>query len=129
MGYIRHHGILVTGTYGEWAEKAHKEAVRIRDEIGTGIFGPCVAISELAGPMVNDTWSFAVFPDGSKEGWGESDAGDSFRERFMAWLRGQMYEDGSSPLGWVVVQYGDNECETKVIADSDEARRDPTRPR
>lgn len=121
MGYMRLHTIVVTGSYHlgqgfpHWAEHAHQEACRI--------FADTEAkISDVSEQVVNGHRSFAIFPDGSKEGWDTSDAGDDAREEFVAWLRDQAYEDGSSPLSWVEVQYGDDEGDTRVLACSDEQR-------
>ena len=61
-----------------------------------------------------------VPPDGSKEGWRESEAGDSTRAAFVKWLRSRCYDDGSSSYGWVEVQYADDEGETKIVSDSSE---------
>lgn len=64
--------------------------------------------------------SFFVAPDGSKEFWEISEAGDRLRDEFVAWLNEQRFADGSSPFDWVEVQYGDDERETKIIRHSDE---------
>lgn len=61
-----------------------------------------------------------TLPDGSKEGWEHSDVGDKARDSYTDWLKAQAYEDGSSPLQWVEVQYGDDNGETKIIRHSDE---------
>jgi hypothetical protein len=54
---------------------------------------------------MNSTRSFLVAPDGSKEGWEESDKGDQRREEFVEWLRGQAYNDGSNPLAWIELYF------------------------
>lgn len=123
MGYLRHHAIVVTASYSahgqHWIEIAHAKASEIfgrEDTLGhlAGI------VSEPTPSAVNDVRSLFVAPDGSKEGWDTSDHGDSARVEFVEWLRAQAYEDGSSPLDWVEVQYGDDEGVTKVISHSDE---------
>lgn len=84
MGYIRHHAIVVTGMH-EWSiggdlpdiSEAREAAVRCG----------CRLVTEVVGPGVNGTSSFLAAPDGSKEGWDASDAGDEARSRFIAWLR------------------------------------------
>lgn len=59
-------------------------------------------------PVINDfdTWMF--LPDGSKEGWEESDLGNELRARFTA-LFSWTYEDGSSPFEVVHVRFGKHE--------------------
>ena len=124
MGYIRHHAIIVTGSYHvdinpdcpHWAEKAHDVAVRVFEDT-------TARVSPVTSDGTNGTRSFFIAPDGSKEGWDASDAGDQARTDFIIWLEGQRYADGSTPLAWVEVQYGDDDCETEIVRDSDAARR------
>lgn len=59
--------------------------------------------------------SFLVAPDGSKEGWDESELGNERRRVFKNYLRKQVYEDGSSWLRWCEVQYGDDENDDRMI--------------
>ncbi len=98
MGVIAHHAIVITGSYGGFAERAHEKAL--------GIF-PREQVSEISPEAVNGYRSFSVFPDGSKEGWSESDDGNAQRDAFVTWLYEQEYGDGSSPLSWVEVHYGE----------------------
>jgi hypothetical protein len=112
MGTMRHHGMLVTTLNEDLAKRAHAKAVEL--------FGDLV--SEMKESKVNGYMSFAVFaifPDGSKEGWGDSDEGDANRAKFKAWLQAPLYEDGYSPFDWVDVQYGADDHDTRIIADSD----------
>lgn len=119
MGYIRHHAIIVTGTYDKWTENAHDEAVRLCKMHLHKHASPKDIISKIIGPTVNGTTSFFIGPDGSKEGWDTSAAGDSFRDAFVEWLISQKYDDGSSPLSWALIQYGDDNHETEIINHSD----------
>lgn len=112
MGYMRHHAIVVTSSLPDQIEAAHAFAVALG-----------VAVSPLIKSPVNGCQSFLVAPDGSKEGWAESEAGDDRRDKFICWLDEQRYGDGSTSLAWVAVQYGDDEDDTRVIAHSDEEWR------
>lgn len=108
MGYMRHHAIVVTGTdYQEAITKAHTAAA--------GIFP---WISPLSPPTINGYRSFFVPPDGSKEGWEESDVGDAQRDAFMAYLLSTGFADGGSLFAWVEVQYGDDNRETRALRDN-----------
>ena len=105
MGYMRHHAIVVTG-YEDRIKPAYAEAqARFDARFLTGI-------TEAA---VNGYQSFLVAPDGSKEGWPESEEGDRRRASFVAYLRGQ-------ELGWVEVQFDDDGNETRVIACNDDGK-------
>ncbi len=117
MGYMRHHTIVVTGMPYEWDERLSIKTVY---EKAKSIFK---WVSPLSPVMRNGFISFFIPPDGSKEGWSESIEGDAEREKFIQYLESIIYEDGSSPVDWVVVQFGDDELETKVVRDSDEKRR------
>ena len=106
MGYIRHHAIVVTGWRSDEVEEAHGEAV----ELGC-------ACSPVVASRTNGYVSFCVFPDGSKEGWDESEQGNDRRNGLILWMRERV------DLDWVEVQYGDDERETKIVRHSDEDSR------
>ena len=108
MGYMRHHAIIVT-SYDKHIKEARERAEEI---FGIGI--------EIIYSQMNGYGSFFIPPDGSKEGWNESDEGDVRRKDFIKWLKSQKYSDGSSSIDWVEIQYGDDEGETKIISHSDE---------
>jgi len=48
-----------------------------------------------------------MVPDGSKEGWKDSDDCDSLRQEFITQLRHSNYDGGSSPWDYVEVGYGE----------------------
>lgn len=77
MGWIRHHGIVVTCWDEKRIKKARAEAVK---EFGD-------QVSEIVRSPVNCYLTFLIAPDGSKEGWTESDMGDARRTRFKEFLR------------------------------------------
>jgi hypothetical protein len=119
MGYTRHNAIIVSASYGQrvtegehWAVIAHSKAVEL--------FGDIAAVTEVTPTTMNNYRSFLVAPDGSKEGWDLSDSGDAARDAFVTWLREQAYDDGSSPLDWVEVQFADDDRETCIIRCDDE---------
>lgn len=107
MGYMKHHAIIVSGMKG-----STDEAFRVANSFGMTLIGPSEEVT-------NGYTSFMVCPDGSKEGWDESDASDVRRDRFVTWLR-------EAPLrrcwvAWVEVQYGDDDVQTLIVRHSDEA--------
>lgn len=107
MGHVRNHAIIVTASYGPYIQRAHAKARQI--------FGDYV--SEITPMGTNGSQSFFVPPDGSKEGWDESHAGDRRREDFKAWLRAQAYEDGSTPFSWVELWYGGDDMDAHIEDD------------
>ena len=100
MGYIRHNAIIVTS----WNEKAIESAVEKAREIGLQILGP-------SNQATNGYRSILVCPDGSKEGWEESDQGDQRRAKFRDFLNG----DGSTNLDWVEIAYGSDDQKASIV--------------
>jgi hypothetical protein len=67
--------------------------------------------------VTNGYRHYVLLPDGSKEGWADSDTGDDIRERFIG-LFSVRHDDGSSPQEGVHVTYGgDYEVEVGVSVD------------
>ncbi|MDX2253254.1 MAG: hypothetical protein NW202_13295 [Nitrospira sp.] len=114
MGYMRHHAIVVTS----WDESRINAAYNRAAEI----FGSPYVSSVIKSPL-NGCSSFFVPPDGSKEGWPESEVGDARRAEFIAHLHAQAYDDGSNALKWVVPWYGDDERGVGIESDGDEKLR------
>lgn len=112
MGYMRDHAIVVAGEYGDYIDDAHR--------VAANLFG---WVSPISPEMTNHCRSFFVPPDGSKEYWRESEAGDAKRAIFIRYLKSLAYDDGSSPLRWIEVQFGDDNREAKVCDASDLMRK------
>ncbi len=116
MGYMRHHAIIITSWDENRIADAHTKALEVCG-------GEEFPVSPVSNAATNGYRSFAVFPDGSKEGWDASDEGDRCRKALVEWLDDQRYEDGSTSLAWVEVQYGDENHQTCVVSHSDQAQR------
>lgn len=104
MGYMRHHAIIATSWDQELLKKAHDKAMEI--------FNQVAPITPIA---TNGYVSFLVAPDGSKEGWTESEMGDDKRNEFIEWIETHRYSDGSISIDYVEIQFGDDDGETKII--------------
>ncbi len=105
MGHHRHHAIVVTSPFERDLTDAHEQA--------TALFP--VEVSPIVEAALNGYASFMVSPDGSKEGWPESDQCDKARAALIRYLRSQDYEDGSNPLDWVEVEFGGEGGQASVI--------------
>jgi hypothetical protein len=116
MGAIIHQAVVVTAC-DPWAKTAHTKAVRLcgKDHV-----------TELGPALTNGFRSFLVIPDGSKEGWIESDVGAEHREAFVNWLNRQRYGDGSSPYDWVLVEYGERYVGKGAVVLDHTGRRKPS---
>lgn len=112
MGYMRHHAIVVSSWNKELLEQAHDQAMTL-----------CASVTEITKETVNGYSSFLVAPDGSKEGWDASDEGDVARAKLVKWLDEQRYDDDSTSLDWVEVQFADDDMHSHIVHDSDDKAR------
>lgn len=104
MGYIRHNAIVVTSWDTVILGRAQAAAI----ECGN-------TVTPIVESDVNGYATFVITPDGSKEGWDESDAGDASRARWREWARNVRHSDGSSALEWCEVSYGRDDREAHVV--------------
>lgn len=95
MGWIRHHAIVVTGLTEEAIAAAHSKAVELF---------PPETVTPIISGTTNGYTSFMIGPDGSKEGWGESDRGDKRRDEFVRWMENPPAQ--SWLMDYVEVAYG-----------------------
>jgi len=87
MSYTRHHAIVATHWERDELELIRDEAL----DMGCDV-------SQIVRSTTNDYYSFMVAPDGSKEGWDESDDGDGRRDCVTASL-------DCAGAEWVEVEY------------------------
>lgn len=106
MGYIRHHAIVVTSWDDARMKIAHEKAKEIFGE----------TVSPIVHSTINGYTSFFVAPDGSKEGWDESDNGDAHRKSFIDWINKGAYDDGSNSLSYSELYYGDDEGRSEIVS-------------
>ena len=107
MGYIRHNAIVVTVSICGDAD----EAAWTARSMGCVVIGP----SE---PCINGYRTLAVCPDGSKEGWEESQLGEEHRAQFRDWLDSKRHEDGGTHYEWVEVSYGGDNRNSSIERDA-----------
>lgn len=96
MGYMKHNAIVVSS----WNEKHIKDA-RIS---AINIFGVGL-VSEIINSKMNGYLSFFVAPDGSKEGWDESNQGDTNRQKFIKEIDVEDFY-----VDWAEVSFGGDEA-------------------
>jgi hypothetical protein len=117
MGYMRHHAIVVTASDYVKNEKQISDIKKIRDK-AVEIFGSKHKLVSTIIPAINCYGSFFIAPDGSKEGWEDSDLCDKKRDKFLKWLQSQdkkgVYSD------WAEIQFGDDERINFMIRNNDE---------
>ena len=80
MSYIKHTAVIVTGSE-ESLKLARRRAVKEYKAVdGANLIG------KLMVGMINGHCSFAIVPDGGKEGSTRSNDSDSARKNFLNWL-------------------------------------------
>lgn len=114
MGYIQHHAIIVTGWDEGRVRKAHAKAKELAAARGSDYKAtPDNGVSPVFSGTANGQHSFLIGPDGSKEGWDESDSWDRVRKAWKSWAEAEpeLYVD------WVEVTFaGDDATITAVTA-------------
>lgn len=116
MGYMCHHSIVVTSCMDEQIQKAHKMILKLQPKMSEKlVVDGGNWVSPISPKTTNGYRSFFIAPDGSKEGWDGSNRGDSFREKVIKILDSFAYEDESTSLDYVEVQYADEEHDNKVL--------------
>jgi hypothetical protein len=102
MGYIRHDAIVVTGE--DYESRAYMTEAHAKAQ---GVFaGSNVYVSGLTPVAVNGSQSFLIAPDGSKEGWSNSDEGDERRAAYIEWLLAN-----DTLVDWVAVNFGGDDAD------------------
>lgn len=105
MGTLRHHAIVVTSWNVDRLLIAQHKAKELCPHL----------VSDIVPAIANGGGSFFVAPDGSKEGWKESDEGDRRRDDLISWLGMQRNEDRSTWLSWAEVVYSNDDRDAKVL--------------
>jgi hypothetical protein len=107
MGYIRHQGIIVTGSDYTDCGLKHDTAIARDKALELGL--PC---SEIVHGRANATTSFFIAPDGSKEGWALSTEQEERRKQWIEWARKSgLYFD------WAAVAFGGDDAELAALED------------
>ena len=102
MGFIRHNAIVATADSESDAQHARKLAI----DCG-------LDVTDVMSSKVNDYYTFLIPPDGSKEGWGDSDRGDARRANWIALVREHV-----RGLNFVEVSYGGDGEEAEIASDA-----------
>lgn len=111
MGYIRHDAVIVTA----WDAERLAKCVAKADELG-------LRHTNIVESQINGYASFLIVPDGSKEGWEDSNAGDALRAEWIVWARANR----DLWVDWVLVSYGGDEPERTSVTDHNGKNPDGT---
>lgn len=105
MGTFQHDAIIVTGGDTEIVP-VYEMAKSIFDRRRWGKLTPGYTnlVTGIARGPSNDQSSFLIAPDGSKEGWENSNDGDDRRDEFVRWLK---ESPEAEYVTWVAVSFGE----------------------
>lgn len=107
MGYIRHQGIIATGSDNSDIGGKHDTALAREKALELGL--PC---SEIVRGTTNGYTSFLIAPDGSKEGWEASNVQEAKRKEWIEWARKSgLYFD------WACFSFGGDDSELATLED------------
>ncbi len=101
MGTMNHNAVIATTwnkdfvTEIEYWMKAYSYDARFRKMF---------IVSEA---LVNGYVTVVCVPDGSKEGWSDSDYGDKVRKMFIDKMTSMAYENDGNCWSWVEVSFGE----------------------
>lgn len=110
MGYLKHDTIVVT----DWSadiEIVREEAIKIFEAKNEGYSR---IISPLVGSVINSQKSFFIAPDGSKEGWSDSNLAEEARVEFLDWLRKSKYF-----CDYVLIRFGGDDEYDEIVRSKD----------
>lgn len=107
MGTFIHHALVVTCWERKAVEAAHAKAAELF---------PGSILTPIMGVVANSGASFAIVPDGSKEGWPQSDEMDAARSAFIEWLR----TPESRYVDWIEVEFGGDLYRASITAHGDD---------
>ena len=115
MGHISHRALVVTGSGYPEAIKAVKSCRRYivkklksQQAITLG-YGSLLNLVTPIREGINGIVSFAILPDGSKEGWPPSDYVDEAIADLITKIESYQYDDGSSPVEYGYMQFDDED--------------------
>ena len=103
MGFVQHDAIVVT----TWDQKLAHRLFRTTGRCG-------LRTTNTTFSHMNGYVSFLVAPSGSNAGWDEAERHAAGRDAFIACLKAERFEDGSSPVEWCEVAYGSDPRTARV---------------
>jgi len=105
MGYMRHHAICISSWNRKELLKVHNKAKKIFNHLAT----------EIVDSTINSESSFFIAPDGSKEGWEESNLYNKKRTDIVDFIEKRKYADGSNCIRYAELFFADDEKNCAIV--------------
>lgn len=121
MGYVSHTALVIT--VEDWEGTVRTELIR---STVVGIMNGMACLVTPVCTYFKETHSFAVLPDGEKEGWKVSDLADDRRDKVKEFLTEIEERRKETPrmtrpalwVYWVEVTYGGDRYEAEILDQS-----------
>lgn len=98
MGTIHNHAVIAT----TWSQEEFLKVREWADKLD-----PCWRrLFLFSNKNINDSMTVVMVPDGSKEGWKDSDFGDRLRSEFLTHLS-KLNSEGFTSWDFLEVEYGE----------------------
>lgn len=110
MGYMKHNTIVVTSFDEKEILVAHACAKELFNKT-TPTYHDMSIVSEVITSTINGYYSFFVAPDGSKEGWEDSNLFDTNRRSFIKFL-----EENASNCDFLDAAFGGDDNAVMINA-------------
>ena len=114
MRNIKHHAILITAhdlKLLQEVKAAIVSMIKQNIEASNGI----KLLGEITESLINNFYSFIVFPDGSKEGHETSDDGDILRKKITDYLELHNKTTKENPVNFIEVYFGSDDGTAGVL--------------
>lgn len=110
MGTIKHHSIIVTGFDKIQINIVRTKAIELFTIENYDISDHSNLVSNILFGM-NGYMSFFIAPDGSKEGWSDSDFCDNVRAEFIKWM-----DDNQKDIccDYIEIKFGGDDNYSKI---------------
>ncbi|MCU0431629.1 MAG: hypothetical protein MUF42_16830 [Cytophagaceae bacterium] len=110
---IKHHGIIVTGQSKPLIKEIRQKAIEIFKTHMEAGFGYRL-VGEIQESLINNFFTFMIFPDGSKEGHETSEDGDVVRKKIVEYLD-EVNSSSPDKINYVELYYGTDDHESGIL--------------
>lgn len=114
MRNIKHHAILITAHDLKVLQQLKvviADMIKQNIEASNGI----KLLGEITESLINNFYSFIVFPDGSKEGHETSDDADILRKKITTHIEQYNKANKENPINFIEVYFGSDDATAGIL--------------